>query len=747
LSITTEHPYTTARNMREGLRAHVPANVLVAVFAVAVFASAFLLFQVQPLTSKFILPWFGGSPAVWTSAMLFYQVLLFGGYLYAHCSSTYLSWRAQFWTHVGALALGTAVVLWLRITPPQWLRPVGDENASPLGEILFLLGITVGLPYFALSATGPLLQKWFSDAFDGASPYRLFALSNAGSLLALLSYPFLVEVYWGSSTQALFWSMGFLAFAGVCVYCAWSTYQIRRSHSTSAAARHRAASHEVPPGAVRRLSWLLLPTLASVMFLAVTNEVCQNVATVPLLWIVPLSLYLLTFIIAFDHPRWYWRPVYLAAALVLLVAMADYDTVMGTIDTALTAVWPAAAPWALADSWGAQCFVYFAGFFCVAMVCHGELAHRKPSQKYLTGYYLTMSLGGAVGGILVNLIAPQVFTSFFEWSLGLFLSVAMIVGLTVANNRAFQSPAVRPILLTLGVAALLLVGRTQLYDAAYANTPSESRTVLHQSRNFFGMIAVQRRAQGDADENYTFFSGHIQHGKQLADPQRRNTPLTYYGDGSGIQHAIKHVQDKSSSCRLGVVGLGIGTLAAYGRPSDQLRFYEINPDVVTIARNTEWFHFLHDCPSQTEVVLGDARLQLEREFRANGSHQFHVLCIDAFSGDAIPSHLLTREAFEVYKQHLRPDGILALHITNTYLDLYPVVKQLAEHHGFRHTRVYAPGDYDKLLYRNYYVLVTNDESFLEKTPPQIEELPGYLARDIETPLWTDEYHSLWPLLR
>jgi spermidine synthase len=275
---------------------------------------------------------------------------------------------------------------------------------------------------------------------------------------------------------------------------------------------------------------------------------------------------------------------------------------------------------------------------------------------------------------------------------------------------------------------------------------STSKKILHRDRNFYGTVRVQQRSIGDADENITFYSGHIQHGKQLTNPAVRRTPLTYYGKGSGCELALNYLNAKSKQNHYGIVGLGVGTLATYAREGDKIRFYEINPQVLHIAQNTQWFHFLSDCPAEKQIVLGDARLQLERELQAN-SHQFDFLCIDAFSGDAIPAHLLTNEAFTVYKQHLKPDGILAIHITNTYLDLFPVVKRLAETHGFQFTRIAKAADVENQLYANDYMLLTNNSEFLARTPSDVADLPRFKSRVREVPLWTDEYNNLMQLLR
>ena len=721
-------------------------DVVVLSYAATVFLSAFLLFQVQPLVSKFILPWFGGSPAVWTAAMLFFQMVLFAGYLYAHLTSSYLKPRGQFIGHCLLLALALGAVLVTRITPLDSMRPTGEAGESPLLQVLLLLGATVGIPYFCLSATGPLLQKWFSDAFEGASPYRLFALSNLGSLLALLSYPLFFEVYWGNRTLALIWSGGFVVFAVVCAVSAAWTYRARCKADLQVQHHLAETTHAMQdaPTWLERASWVALPTLASAMFLATTNEVCQNIATVPLLWIVPLSLYLVSFIIAFDHPRWYSRKIYTAAAVIVLFLVAGYGEVFDFVSEELNHLLsrPVDNEIDLAAMWWLESLVYFLGLFLVVVICHGELALRKPSPRYLTSYYLTMSLGGAIGGLVINLCAPQVFSTFFEFPLGLLASliVAVLLGLFASQNMAW-----RVSFAVVGLVAIVCTVNWRIVDAI---VPSQSKTkkVLHEARNFYGTVRVQLRSIGKADEEITFYSGHIQHGKQLTNPQLRGTPLTYYGEGSGCAVALNYLRDKSPKCHIGIVGLGIGTLATYAREGDTIRFYEINPQVLEIARNTEWFHFLSDCRAKQEIVLGDARLQLERELRSAGSHQFDFLCIDAFSGDAIPAHLITNEAFALYKEHLHPQGILAIHITNTYLDLYPVVKKLAEHHGFKYTRIARAGN-DDLLYSNDYLLLTHNAAFLAATPPEIADLPRFKSREQEVSLWTDEYNNLMQLLR
>jgi hypothetical protein len=719
---------------------------LVPIFAVTVFSSAFLLFQVQPLISRFILPWFGGSPAVWTAAMLFFQAVLFGGYLYAHLTTSRLSAARQWQVHLGLLGLAVAAVLATGIVPPAWLRPTGTEGESPLARIFVLLAVTVGLPYFALSSTGPLLQRWFSQVIDGGSPYRLFALSNLGSLLALLSYPLCIEPLWGGRTQALVWSAGFVVFAVCCGVCVTA---VRAAGARAAAPPRPPEAAAAPAAAWRRGAWIVLPALASVMFLAVTNEVCQNVATVPLLWIVPLSTYLLSFIIAFDHPRWYRRQWCAAAAAAAVLLVAGYSPI--TERLAALVGGPAEA---FFDHWGVETTVHFVALALVLVMCHGELARLKPAADHLTAYYLSMSLGGAIGGLLVNLVAPRVFTTFREFPLGMAAAAALaaLVAGTVGSASAagaggpavrWSLPAGRAAGVILGLLAMAGVWHWRLADDA--GDDATLRTV-HRARSFYGTLSVQQRNAGADDASFVFSSGHIVHGRQFASPDRRHLPLTYYGPGSGIQHAIEHAQRRSERCHIGVVGLGVGTLATYARPGDRVRFYEINPQVVEVARNKAWFHYLAACQGQVEVVLGDARLQLERELAAAGPQGFDLLCLDAFSGDAIPAHLLTAEAFAIYDRHLRPGGVLAVHITNTYLDLYPVVRRLAEHQGFLHTRIYRAAVPDAMLFRNCYMLLSKDREFILATPEDIEAMPARFRKPRSVPLWTDEYGSLLPLL-
>jgi len=745
---------------------------VIAAYAITIFTSAFLLFQVQPLISKFILPWFGGSPAVWTAAMLFFQVVLFGGYLYAHLTSTYLMPRGQFALHLVLLAFAAALALYTQISPSPALKPTGSENESPLLQILLVLGASVGVPYFALSSTGPLLQKWFSDAFAGASPYRLFALSNVGSLLALLSYPFFFEVHWDSRQQAGMWSLGFVAFALCCSFCAWWTFRARQAHAehtAHSAARHTAAtSADQAPNWWLRTAWIGLPALASVMFLAVTNEVCQNVATVPLLWIVPLSFYLISFIVAFDHPRWYSRPLCAAGAMLLLVYVSNYHPITNWFSEMATRLLGRTEASEIDfDTVLLQFSAYFLALLLVCLVCHCELAAIKPGPKHLTFYFLSMSFGGALGGIFVNLIAPEIFNTFFEMPLA-FLASTAIAGWLLYTWAAKYRPSAIAAVAAVSALAFAAITYGQIIKPELVSSNANTLTI-YRDRSFFGLVSVQHRSRNEPEfTNFAFKSGSVPHGKEFADPERRHdTRLAYWGPDTGCRVTLEYKIAKEPNCHIGVVGLGIGTIAAFAKETDRLRFYEINPQVTHIAK--KYFHFLSDCKTQNvEIIHGDARLKLEEELAATGGHQFDVLCLDAFSGDAVPSHLLTTEAFATYKKHLKPDGIIVCNITNSYLDLWPVIKDMGDEHGYKTARIYRPRVPNSLIERTYFAMLTNDEGFLGPTMTAVRErlkaelpdadapgpipqvligMPANFQKIRDIPLWTDRYHNLFQVLR
>jgi hypothetical protein len=668
-------------------------------YAGAIFLGAFLLFLVQPIIAKQIVPWFGGSAAVWATCMVFFQVVLLIGYAYADVTTRRLSPKRQVGLHVVLLA---ASLVTLPITPsPAW-KPLGDEN--PSWRILGLLSFTIGLPYLLLSTTSPLLQAWFARRFRHAVPYRLFALSNLASLLALLAYPVLVEPWVSTATQSMTWSVGYAAFAVLCGSAAVTS--MRGAAITPVAALGDAAGDagDAPPGATQRLIWLTLPAMASFLLLAVTNHICQNVASLPFLWILPLSLYLGTFILCFDHPRWYRRPAFLALAAVALPLMGWYS---GSLDLKLVVP------------------MYLAGLFVCCMFCHGELALLKPPPRYLTTYYLMISLGGAVGGLLVGLAAPYVLTGYFELAIGLVACALVLLSRTV--RIAWWA----------AVASAVVVGATAWgAGKALQDQISTSRVMM---RNFYSVL----RTRDDATPApfRSLVHGGIVHGGQLLDPEMRFRPSSYFGPNSGYGRLFASLSDGPR--RVGVIGLGAGSMVAHARKGDTFRFYELNPQVVELAKRE--FTFLSDSPATVEVVLGDGRLSLARE----PDQEFDVLAMDAFSGDSIPMHLLTREAMAIYMRHLKPGGVLAFQATNRFIDIAPVVAGLAQEHGLTAVLISdTPQNMDGADYwlsATDQILVTSNRQLLDS--PAIREVAQPLAAPPGFRVWTDDYNNLLRVLK
>ncbi|HYK14404.1 MAG TPA: fused MFS/spermidine synthase [Burkholderiales bacterium] len=664
-------------------------------YATAIFLGAFLLFLVQPIIAKQILPWFGGSAAVWATCMVFFQMVLLVGYAYADSTTRRLTPKRQAILHVTLLVLSLLV---LPITPDVAWKPQGEEN--PSWRILGLLTLTIGLPYFILSTTSPLLQAWFARRFH-IVPYRLFALSNLASLLALLAYPVAVEPWVTTYIQSIAWSVCYALFVALCAYAAISS---ARAETLAAAAPAAETVAEPPPRPLRQLTWLMLAAMASFLLLAFTNHICQNVASLPFLWILPLSLYLATFILCFDHPRWYRRNVFLLLAAVLLPLMAWYSDSLN-----LKLVVP----------------MYLAGLFVCCMFCHGELTLLKPAPRYLTRYYLMISLGGAIGGLLVGLVAPYVLTGYFELAIGLIACALLLL------YRTFRM-AWWAMLVSAGVVGATAYGAGKAVDYQIAN----SRIMM---RNFYSVLKTR-----ETEEPTPFRSlvhGGIMHGGQLMSPQYRLRPSSYFGTSSGYGRMFASLPDTPR--KVGVIGLGAGSIIAYARKGDTFRFYEINPQVVDVASRE--FTFMQDTPAKIEVVLGDGRLSLERE----PSQQFDVLAMDAFSGDSIPMHLLTRQAMEIYLRHLKPGGVLAFQATNRFINIAPIVASLAAEFGLEAVLVTDFPENEEGP--NYWtastdqVLVTTNRKLLEADPihsvaTEIPVPPGFRV-------WTDDFNNLLRVLK
>ena len=669
-------------------------------YAVPIFLGAFLLFLVQPIVAKQILPWFGGSAAVWATCMVFFQMALLLGYAYADWTTRRLTHRRQVILHIALLALS---LLLLPIIPDAAWKPAGNED--PAGRILGLLAVTVGLPYFLLSTTSPLMQAWFAWRFHHAAPYRLFALSNLASLLALLAYPVAIEPWATTAAQSLSWSAVYGVFALLCIATAMTS--VRNAGAGRVDVPVAAAVGDpgaAKPGAGQQLVWLALAATASFLLLAVTNHISQNVASLPFMWIVPLSLYLATFIFCFDHPRWYRRTVFLLLAAILLPLMAWYSD---SLDLKL------AIP------------IYLAGLFVCCMFCHGELSQLKPAPRFLTTYYLMISLGGAIGGLLVGLVAPQLLSGYFELGIGLVACALLLLYRTF--RMAWWAL----------LASTIVVGATAWGAGKAINYQvSDSRVMM---RNFYSVLRTYQHSEPVPFRSIVH--GGIVHGGQLLDPDLRLAPSSYFGPNSGYGRMFASLPDAPR--KVGVIGLGAGSIISYARTGDTFRFYEINPQVVELARRE--FTFMTDSPATIEVVLGDGRLSLERE----ASQQFDVLAMDAFSGDSIPLHLLTREAMVIYVRHLKPGGVLAFQATNRFINIAPVVASLAAEFGL--SAVMISDEPESEDGANYWIsstdqiLVTSNRALLESE--KISAAGEVLTAPPGFRIWTDNFNNLLRVLK
>ncbi|MBM4001249.1 MAG: hypothetical protein FJ297_17235 [Planctomycetes bacterium] len=691
--------------------------------ALTILLSAFLLFQAQPLVSKAILPWFGGSPAVWSTSMLFFQVLLLAGYAYADRLVRVRSKRTQLLVHA---ALLVAAISLLPITPSDRWKPTDGE--FPTERILQVLAVSVGVPYLLVSTTGPLVQAWVARATWGASPYRLYALSNVGSLAALVTYPFFFERYFEVPVQAWIWSAGFVAFALLCAATGWRV--VRCDDGRESIVGEVKASEPLSWAALP--AWFFLPGLAVVTLLAVTNHLCRDVAVVPFLWIAPLTVYLLTFIICFDREAWYARRIWtiagMAASLLVLAVMLakNLDVVLGKVGLTLNLA-------AHLRNVLVEGSVYLVWLFIACMVCHGELVRRKPAVGRLTTFYLCVAAGGAMGGFVVAFLCPRVFSDHWELygAVGaVFCVIACVLAIEGHRRGGRRKAAWIVFLIATGAGGFC-------WTWAVANTFDEG--VIAKVRNFYGVLTVQEHYQDDPlHHGYALYNGRILHGFQYVDPERRRLPITYYSEDSGPGIVIERLRKLKGALRFGVIGLGTGTMAAHGRPGDFICFYEIDPNVIAIQ--DRYFAYLKDCEAEKRIEVGDARIQMERQ----SPQRFDALFIDAFSGDAVPTHLLTREALATYRRHLKPDGVAVFHISNRYLELQPVILGLARDAKLGLARFYRESDISDLYDTSSdWVAVTDSKAFLEDEV--VAELQAGFT-DPRSVLWTDRYSNLWEVL-
>jgi spermidine synthase len=750
--------------------------------AVTIFIGAFLLFQVQLLVGKYLLPWFGGTPSVWTACLLFFEVLLLGGYAYSHFVAMRLPIGRQRNLHAGFLTVSVLTLIALAfvwpspITPGAAWKPQPDGNPTLL--ILRFLLASVGLPFFLLSSTGPLLQHWFARRNPGVSPYRLYSLSNLGSLLGLLCYPFLLEPLLRLRTQAWLWSCCYLLFVALCVSVApWEAAVAPVIVPERLAAEDSAA----PPTHSRQMLWVALAACGSAMLLAVTNVVCQEVAVSPFLWVFPLCLYLITFILCFEYPGFYRRGPF--HALFFLTAAGSCALLLRSPVAPLIP----------------ELLLFFSLMFACCMAVHGEIACTKPDPRYLTRFYLCISLGGAIGGIFVSVVAPLIFLNLWEFPITIVATGILLIFAIRQDQQSwwFRSLPWAPLALcvvTLGLipfagpafgwndkffaplwywilaGGLLVVAAALYWFANRLTARSLVRSItrasavvalcllalgflwearqrlldtLARSRNFYGVLAVVKDTSPAGD--FLFLRDRMtSHGMQYTNPELARLSTGYYGPNSGVYLLLS--EHPPRPIRVGLVGLGIGTLAALSRPGDYFRFYEINPDVIHVSQGSgAYFTYLRDSPGKVEVVQGDARLSLEQEASRGEFQKFDVLVLDAFSGDAIPVHLLTREAFQLYRQHLRsPSSVIAVHITNRNLDLSLVLAGIAREMHFSAIRVYRPW-LDSYSSKTDWVLLSEDPASLRL--PALLQAGRSLSVVQENQVWTDDYSNLLHYLK
>jgi len=742
------------------------------------FLSAFLLFQVQLIISKYILPWFGGSAAVWTTSLLVFQMLLLAGYVYSHLVAERLSQRGQVRLHVTVLAVALISVTLLSfywpsaVTPSATWKPL--STGHPVREVIVIILLATGLPFFVLSTTGPLLQRWFARQGGGVGTYRLYSVSNLGSLLGLVSFPFLFEPMLRLRMQGTLWSVLFGVFCAGCGWCAW---RFLRGSGAEDGPLLGSEAKDAPISTLPVVLWFLLAACASALLMATTNQLCQEVISLPLLWVVPLALYLLSFILCFDHPRWYRRevfhPLFAVGVFVLCAAMVYAERT-------------------------AQIMVMPLLLFVACMICHGELVRLKPGVRRLTGFYLAVSAGGALGGLFVAIVAPQSFRFFAEFQLSLgacgvlllvcvarderswlyvqnfWLPCAMILGAIllfvtlgewipgfgrlIQETQLYAWLLVGGLLLLVGAylqsrgkaaagrgfrfvqpiaGALLALGSLALYQSA----KPEPGLVLGE-RNFYGALRIFELAQGGK----ALFHAHTMHGAQL-DPPNDRLPMAYYGPESGIGLLLSNHPKRISgdgSLRVGIVGLGAGTLAAYGLRGDEFRYYEINPQVLELSQGPRpMFTYVRDSAAHVETQLGDARLLLEQEAGGGGGQKFDVLVLDAFTGDAVPVHLLTKEAFETYAKHLRDDrAIIAVHLSSRHINLLPVIEGIRE---------YQKGYTLVHFSQASYPFIESLWVFLAKRPEALQvrgllPSPPPAMPQAEARLWTDDYSNIFQLI-
>ncbi len=752
-------------------------------FLAAVFLGAFLLFLVQPLMGRFVLPWQGGAPAVWTACLLFFQTALLLGYLYAHLLGRRLSLSRQSAVHT-ALLLGA---LWW-IPPLPTFAAGGDPGGDPpvLAVVVMLLQ-TIGPPFVLLAGSSPLLQRWFAHAQPGRSPYRLYALSNAGSLLALLAYPLLVEPWFTRQVQAIGWSLLYVGFVATCAWVSWKLVG-PRPHVARGTPSDELSTADAAPAPTWRnhLAWMAWAGLATALLTATTNALTLDVAAVPFLWILPLAIYLGSLILAFDHPRWYRRSFFVFLLPFAMAASLDLRIFGSTLELEQLVV------------------THLLALGVAGMICHGELHRARPSARFLTGFYLCLAGGGALGTLGTAVVSPLVFDRDHDlpilwtaltalvaaqlirtrdlprvrtWSGGLLFALIAVPVLRPADETGLLSlvhtwvelarntaGVLVPVLLLLGIihlrppaglvgdwnrrssiGLLALVGVIAWF--VVGSSLQSPPGLVASRRGFFGEVTVIDYTAADPRSHSRYLAhGNTTHGIELLHPDWRDYPTSYYSAQSGIGRAFTRANQRAGR-RIGVVGLGVGTIAAYGMAGDHLTFYEIDRHIIELA--TTHFHFLADSAAAIDIRLGDGRRLIEAEaaLGADAPPRYDMLVLDAFSSDSVPIHLLTREAFAAYLQRLGPHGVLVINVSNRLVDLRPVLEGHARHFGLHLAHLINRPDAENWWdFSSEWILLAPQRAALDTAT--ITEWTGIAApAELEGIDWTDEFASLWSVLR
>lgn len=681
-----------------------------------IFIGAFLLFQVQPLIAKMILPFFGGGAAVWTACLLFFQAVLFLGYLYAHLLSSRFIIKKQIIIHVILLLISS---LFLPLSIP--INPELLDQSSPLTGVLSALFFAIGLPYFLLSATGPLVQKWLADVYQNNSPYKLYSLSNIASLAALLSFPFLFEANFSLQENSQFWSIVYSGYVIAFVFWCWLILNKIPADSPESNAPKsnniEGATHSPSVNKLTKFLWLALSSIGVILLVSTTNAMTQNVPPVPFLWILPLCIYLATFIVCFNNTRWYKRSYWFVCYL-LVSAIAILMYFMGSQFDIVS-----------------QIVLYSVILFVACMICHAELVNLKPSVHHLTLFYLLISLGGFLGSAFVAFVAQNLFTQFFEYPIAI---IAVFILISIICFTHEKRSLITPSSL---VVSVVFTGTVVYLNLLYV------KTNIASERNFYGVLSVKDVTIDGAIER-RLIDGTTSHGTQSLMPELENQPLSYYRKDTGAAILLNLDSNNNNGKRVAFIGMGAGALAAYGTEKDDYTFFELNPAVINAAE--KYFTFTKNSKADINIVQGDARVSLQKELFTklrnpnNQEKRYNAFILDAFSGDSIPQHLLTIEAFNLYWQLLDRRGVIAVHISNSHLNLKPVMAALAEHYGvqLRYFKTKA-----KLAHEHdtEWVWLTKNKVILDESYVRI--FGKKFGIDQPHILWTDQKSDLLSILK